>query len=1027
MSEPEVEPVRVRDLIVRPQGSTVLILHSSGGDEAEQRVFGAVPVAPGDGLVLAAAEAVRASGFRAALRHASRTAVTTAAARAKDAGTGPPRLWLAISGAGRLDGRGRSTAQKLAREFAVEVYAPDGPVTFVAGGSIFTGADHHGWVRFPAGGGAGELHSARYPQPPWEALLPRGAVHDGGLHAEPVPAGLAASATAETTADEVWHAVAVSAEHPRIVLGGPQGPAIAPHQVAALLRRFPHAVRERIQLVPAHPEPASPQWLGKLAALLGHDVVSATGLIRHGVHAEFTLVPDQRGGPSWLPLAALLRYSPDGRVEPVLAGAPPRGWVPAGPLVFRWGGMTDPHPTPHEVIAKVVPAGVALLPAPRAGVPGAADRLTFEPDRLTVVLGWPCTPLPEGMPAALNRLLAGLDAEQRVRARLLVQGIASESMREQLRGAAGPLADRLRFPAVLPAAAGLGDPVPDEPVSGGAVSPGVVSVDPASAGPASPGAASGRPVSGGPASGGPASAGPVPGGPVPGGPVPGGPVPGGPVPGGPVPGGPVPGGPVPGGPVPNGPSPVAASDEPVAPAAEDAPAAETPQDSADGPSAASTAPPAGTAPAAPGGAAPDGADGPPTGSAAAAPSTSDGPGTEDESPAPMTSLATRRIPLTGLLPADAGFPVAVRADSAQDVPRMSAEVPMTQLAAPAALPKRQPGASPLSLQSRQRKARLSAAAAKRAERPEPVRVTQLATISAAQVQPPEPNAAAEPAVAPADRTMRLSVAALRLPPRRTASGERSALVPIPALPQFLAERRSSDQQRTAFAQRAGTDFEAGLAQVRAALAAATDVVEPEPEADLVAVRLYLGDGAFGAVSVNRALRGAGRDEFGDHAVCLMSGLRRLPVHGGPVHRLLELDALDVYEPGMPVSEAGFLSAGTEPVRAEGHAQVMLWSQDARRTTPLGDTTGEVVFPAGARFAVLAVDRDPDGPVVLLRELGRAEEPGEAPDSDAEHLELMRLARKHRRAAARTPAGDALARLAEPVGFVPDELPEPAER
>ncbi|MCA1185257.1 MULTISPECIES: hypothetical protein [unclassified Saccharopolyspora] len=992
MSEPEVEPVRVRDLIVRPQGSTVLILHSSGGDETEQRVFGAVPVAPGDGLVLAAAEAVRASGFRAALRHASRTAVTTAAARAKDAGTGPPRLWLAISGAGRLDGRGRSTAQKLAREFAVEVYAPDGPVTFVAGGSIFTGADHHGWVRFPAGGGAGELHSARYPQPPWEALLPRGAVHDGGLHAEPVPAGLAASATAETTADEVWHAVAVSAEHPRIVLGGPQGPAIAPHQVAALLRRFPHAVRERIQLVPAHPEPASPQWLGKLAALLGHDVVSATGLIRHGVHAEFTLVPDQRGGPSWLPLAALLRYSPDGRVEPVLAGAPPRGWVPAGPLVFRWGGMTDPHPTPHEVIAKVVPAGVALLPAPRAGVPGAADRLTFEPDRLTVVLGWPCTPLPEGMPAALNRLLSGLDAEQRVRARLLVQGIASESMREQLRGAAGPLADRLRFPAVLPAAAGLGDPVPDEPVSGGAVSggavsPGVVSVDPASAGPASPGAASGRPVSGGPASGGP-----VPGGPVPGGPV-----------------------------------PVAASDEPVAPAAEDAPAAETPQDSADGPSAASTAPPAGTAPAGPNGAAPGGADGPPTGSAAAAPSTSDGPGTEDESPAPMTSLATRRIPLTGLLPADAGFPVAVRADSAQDVPRMSAEVPMTQLAAPAALPKRQPGASPLSLQSRQRKARLSAAAAKRAERPEPVRVTQLATISAAQVQPPEPNAAAEPAVAPADRTMRLSVAALRLPPRRTASGERSALVPIPALPQFLAERRSSDQQRTAFAQRAGTDFEAGLAQVRAALAAATDVVEPEPEADLVAVRLYLGDGAFGAVSVNRALRGAGRDEFGDHAVCLMSGLRRLPVHGGPVHRLLELDALDVYEPGMPVSEAGFLSAGTEPVRAEGHAQVMLWSQDARRTTPLGDTTGEVVFPAGARFAVLAVDRDADGPVVLLRELGRAEEPGEAPDSDAEHLELMRLARKHRRAAARTPAGDALARLAEPVGFVPDELPEPAER
>ena len=175
------------------------------------------------------------------------------------------------------------------------------------------------------------------------------------------------------------------------------------------------------------------------------------------------------------------------------------------------------------------------------------------------------------------------------------------------------------------------------------------------------------------------------------------------------------------------------------------------------------------------------------------------------------------------------------------------------------------------------------------------------------------------------------MAALRLPPRRTASGERSALVPVPALPQFLAERRSSEQQRAAFAQRAGTDFESGLAAVRAALAASGDEVEPEPEADLVAARLYLGAGAFGAVSVNRALRGAGRDEFGDHAVCLMSGLRRLPVHGGPVYRLLELDVLDVYEPGMPVSEAGFLSASTEPVRAADHAQVMLWSQDARRT------------------------------------------------------------------------------------------------
>ncbi|MFR9732071.1 hypothetical protein ACL03H_22840 [Saccharopolyspora sp. MS10] len=899
MSEPEAAPLRVRDLIVRSQGSTVLILHSSGGDETELRVFGAVPVAPGDGLVLAAADAVRASGFRTALRHASRMAVV-AAARARASESDSPRLWLAVSGAGRPDGRGRCAAQKMAREFSVEVYAPDGPITFVAGGSIFTGADHHGWVRFPSGGGAGELRSARYPQPPWETLLPRGAVHDGGLHAEPVPAGLAASATAEAAAAEVWHAVAVSAEHPRVVLGSPQGPSIAAHQVAALLRRFPHSVRERMQLVPASPETSSPQWLGKLAALVGHDVVVATGLIRHGLRAEFTFVPDQRGGPSWLPFAALLRYSRDGRVDPVLAGAPPRGWRPAGPLRFRWGGTTEPHPTPHELVAKVVPAGLALLPAPQAGIFGAADRLAFEPDQLTVALGWPCTPLPEGIPVALHRLLSGLDAEQLARVRLLVLGIASEAMREQVRAAAGPLADRLRFPAVLPAEAGSGAPAPGLPVPD--------ELDLVS-----------EPVTGEPAPAGPAPAGPA--------------------------------------------------------AVETAPAAEEPEDG----------------------------------------------------PAPLKSLATRRIPLTGLLPAGAGIPVAVRAGSAAEVPRISPEVPLTPLAGAAQLPKRQPGASPLSRQSRQRRERLNAAAAKRAEKTDSVRVTQLATATAA-TEPAapatgQPFAVEEPAAAPADRTTRLPASALRRPSRRAGTG--SALVPAPALPAFLAERPSSEQQRAAFAQHAGTDFESGSEAVRAALAGSDGEVAARPEADLVAVHLYLGSGEFGAVSVNRVLRGRERDEFGDHAACLMSGLRGLPVHGGPVHRLVELDALEVYEPGMLVSEPGFLSASAEAVSAEGCAQVLLWSRGARDAAPLGGPGAEVIFPAGARFAVLDVDRGVDGPALLLRELDPAEEPGDDPATDAEHLELMRLARKQRRTAASTAPGDATARLIDPVGFVPDELPEPA--
>ncbi|WP_338600116.1 hypothetical protein [Saccharopolyspora sp. SCSIO 74807] len=448
----EPDPIRVRELTVEPHGATVLILQSTG-DEAERRLFRSIPVAAGDGLVLASAPAIRSGTFRQALRHACRLALT-AAARRRPSTSDQPRLFLAMSGAGAVDGRGRALAQKVSREFAAQIYAPDGPVTFVLGGSIFAGADHHGWVRF-TGGRRCELHGARYPRPDWENQLPRGVVTDGGLHTRPVPAGLAVSGSASSAEDVVSHAVAVSAEHPRLVLGSPGGEPIAPHRVAALLRRFPRALLERMQLVPADPATITADWLGSLAEIVGQELTSSAGLIRHGGQAggrpEFVFVSDDRGNPRWQPFAALLRHLPDRRSLPLLAAAPPDGWIASAPLQYRWARSPGPQPGPHEVVAKVVPAGLAMLPAAQAATAVSADRLAFEPARLTIALGSPCTPLPAEMPVRLHHLLNGLTPEQRACARLLVLGVAGRQARAELFAAAGAMAGQLVFPTVLSA------------------------------------------------------------------------------------------------------------------------------------------------------------------------------------------------------------------------------------------------------------------------------------------------------------------------------------------------------------------------------------------------------------------------------------------------------------------------------------------------------------------------------------------------------------------------------------------------
>ncbi|GAB3156648.1 hypothetical protein GCM10027290_54810 [Micromonospora sonneratiae] len=150
-------------------------------------------------------------------------------------------------------------------------------------------------------------------------------------------------------------------------------------------------------------------------------------------------------------------------------------------------------------------------------------------------------------------------------------------------------------------------------------------------------------------------------------------------------------------------------------------------------------------------------------------------------------------------------------------------------------------------------------------------------------------------------------------------------------------------------------------------------------AGLVAV-LALLDGV--GERVNGALRGGGTpdEEVQLLARCACAGLVQLPAIGGPVFAALPagLEVTGRYRPGKLVAEPAFtavsLTGGTGGDTG-GAGRYAIWSATARRLDQLGTPggpgarSGQAMFAAGTRFAVLGVDDGPDGaPCVLLREI-----------------------------------------------------------
>jgi hypothetical protein len=147
-------------------------------------------------------------------------------------------------------------------------------------------------------------------------------------------------------------------------------------------------------------------------------------------------------------------------------------------------------------------------------------------------------------------------------------------------------------------------------------------------------------------------------------------------------------------------------------------------------------------------------------------------------------------------------------------------------------------------------------------------------------------------------------------------------------------------------------------------------------AGLVAV-LALLDGV--CERVNDALRGGAKPDEDVQllARCACAGLGQLPAIGGPVFAAAPagLEVASRYRPGELVVEPAFTAVSLTGSAERGVCRYAIWSATARRLDQLGTPggpgarTGQAMFAAGTRFAVLGVDDGPAGPpCVLLREI-----------------------------------------------------------
>ncbi len=262
---------------------------------------------------------------------------------------------------------------------------------------------------------------------------------------------------------------------------------------------------------------------------------------------------------------------------------------------------------------------------------------------------------------------------------------------------------------------------------------------------------------------------------------------------------------------------------------------------------------------------------------------------------------------------------------------------------------------------------------------------------------PGPDPGPAPVMVAAEPPPTPAAPAPATPPTPQVTVHRAFAVPASAPGQV-----ADDGARAAFKALAGSRFNTHLRMVVAAMAQVPTLRGADVGAarvELAAVRAYLhdGDGALAAGVLDDALRSAAEsvapaaaDRAAAYGACLAAGLRRLPVHRGPVYRAFRFGPgqADRYRPGSVMFEPAAVRSRLAP-RGLAEGGYLIWSEHARRTAVLTedddtvDAAGEVVFAPGTRFLVTGRETVPDGgaPLVLLAELpaGAGPEQGTGPD------------------------------------------------
>lgn len=161
--------------------------------------------------------------------------------------------------------------------------------------------------------------------------------------------------------------------------------------------------------------------------------------------------------------------------------------------------------------------------------------------------------------------------------------------------------------------------------------------------------------------------------------------------------------------------------------------------------------------------------------------------------------------------------------------------------------------------------------------------------------------------------------------------------------------------------------------------------------ELAVLRAYLR-GALPGLD-DRLREGATREQDRAATACLVSGLRRMPVHHGAVfHRAPRLDvSLEVFFPGSLLIEPAFVRADRNAFPPAGigtsaRIDYVIWSESGRLTPLLVGHSDTVMFSAVSRLRVLSLEQTGDHATVFLAEeseSGRAR--SRPPEQILEHL------------------------------------------